>query len=88
MSNALKLSGYFTLILGICISIYFVSSLEWLGEPHPLKIPYSLVTLAVTLPLGIGSVVLSRIYETLVSEKYDTSDYKKRSQAQANQSRF
>jgi Na+/H+ antiporter NhaB len=72
LSTALKLSSYFTIVIGFCFSLYFLSTVEF------FKWAYTLITLAITLPIGFGGIVLSRIYDTTVANEYDTTSEKHR----------
>jgi hypothetical protein len=87
MTSALRWAGYFAIIVGLIIAIYLISSLkvidinalELLAEesPHPYRWAYAFLVLAVTLPIGLLSVVTSNYIESK-SENYEFSASKRR----------
>ena len=74
MTNALKWAGYFAIVTGVIIAIYFISSLkvidisalDFVAEdaPNPYRWAYAFFVLAVTVPIGLMSVAASQYLES------------------------
>jgi hypothetical protein len=84
MAFFLKLSGYITLVCSILISFY-VLSIDYLDY----KFIYAISIIIGSLPISLGAILISRIYETVVegieaSEKDDKRNYIKERNAQRN----
>ncbi|NMH68628.1 hypothetical protein HF072_07515 [Bacillus sp. RO3] len=71
MAFFLKVSGYITLICSVLIAFY-VLSIDYLDY----KFIYAILIIIGSLPISLGAVLISRIYETLVEEKYSTDEDK------------